>query len=244
MRGGGRSRAAPPDRHARFSLDIEGRAVPLRIRRNARARRLVLRIDAATDGAVVTLPPGVPVEDGLDMARQRAAWIAGRLAALPARVPFADGARVPFLGVEHPIRHRPGCRGTVWRHDGEIHVAGRREHLARRLTDWLKGEARRRIAPGVAAKAARLGRAAGRITLRDTRGRWGSCSANGNLSFCWRLVMAPERVLDYVVAHEVAHLAEPGHGPRFWRAVGRLTNDTEGARAWIRRHGESMHRYG
>ena len=244
MRGGGRSRAAPPDRDACYSLDIEGRAVPLRIRRNARARRLVLRIDAAADGAVVTLPPGVPVEDGLDMARQRAAWIAGRLAALPARMPFADGACVPFLGVEHPIRHRPGCRGTVWLQDGEIHVAGRPEHLARRLTDWLKGEARRRIAPVVAAKVARLGRAAGRITLRDTRSRWGSCSANGNLSFCWRLVMAPETVLDYVVAHEVAHLAEPGHGSRFWRAVAGLTANAESARAWLRENGDRLHRHG
>ena len=235
MSGGGRSR---------FSLDIEGRAVPLRVRRNRRARRLVLRIDAAAGGAVVTLPPGVPVEDGLDMARQRASWIAGRLAALPARMPFADGARVPFLGVEHWIRHRPGCRGTVWREDGEIHVAGRPEHVARRLGDWLKGEARRHIAPLAAAKAELLGRAAGRVTLRDTRSRWGSCAANGNLSFCWRLVMAPETVLDYVVAHEVAHLAERGHGPRFWRAVEGLTADAEGARAWLREHGDRLHRYG
>ena len=244
MRGGGRSRAAPPDRDARFSLDIDGRAVPLRIRRNARARRLVLRIDAASDGAVVTLPPGVPVEDGLDMARQRAAWIAGQLAALPARMSFADGACVPFLGVEHSIRHRPGHRGTVWREDGEILVAGGPEHLARRVGDWLKGEARRLISPLVALKAARLGRTAGRITLRDTRSRWGSCSANGNLSFCWRLVMAPEAVLDYVVAHEVAHLGMRGHGPRFWRAVAGLTNDAEGARAWLRENGDGLHRYG
>jgi hypothetical protein len=244
MSGGGGSRAAPPAGDACYSLDIEGRAVPLRVRRNARARRLVLRIDAAADGAVVTLPPGVPVEDGLDMARQRAAWIAGRLAALPARMPLADGARVPFLGVEHPVRHRPGCRGTAWLEDGEIHVAGGTGHLARRLTDWLKGEARRRIAPLVADKAARLGQTAGRITLRDTRSRWGSCSANGNLSFCWRLVMAPETVLDYVVAHEVAHLAERGHGPRFWSAVDELTSDSEGARAWLRDNGDRLHRYG
>ena len=244
MRGGGRPRAAPPAGDACYSLDIEGRAVPLRVRRNGRARRLVLRIDAAADGAVVTLPPGVPVEDGLDMARQRAAWIAGRLAALPARRPFADGSRVPFLGVEHPVRHRSGCRGTAWLEDGEIHVAGGAEHLARRLTDWLKGEARRRIAPLVADKAARLGQTAGRIALRDTRSRWGSCSANGNLSFCWRLVMAPETVLDYVVAHEVAHLAERGHSPRFWRAVAGLTNDAEGARAWLRDNGDGLHRYG
>ncbi len=244
MKKGGRSGAQPLDKDVRFSLDVEGRAVPLRVRRNARARRLVLRIDGATNGAVVTLPPGVPVEDGFEMARQRISWIARRLAALPARMAFADGARVPFLGVEHPIRHRPGCRGTAWREDGEIHVAGGPEHLARRVGDWLKGEARRRIAPLVAAKAELLGRPAGRVTLRDTRSRWGSCSANGNLSFCWRLVMAPETVLDYVVAHEVAHLAERGHGPRFWRAVAGLTSDAEGARAWLRDNGDGLHRYG
>lgn len=91
---------------------------------------------------------------------------------------------------------------------------------------------------------ASIGAAPGRITMRDPRTRWGSCSANGNLGFSWRLVLAPEFVLAYVVAHEVAHLKELNHGPRFWRLVERLIGDPEPARRWLRAEGPDLHRYG
>ncbi len=107
----------------------------------------------------------------------------------------------------------------VRREGGTLIVAGRPEHLGRRLTDWLKAEARREFAVRARAKAEILGRRVGRVTVRDTRSRWGSCSANGNLSFCWRMVMAPAFVVDYVVAHEVAHLKVRDHSPRFWKTV-------------------------
>ena len=228
----------------RFSLDVDGRAVPLVVRRNPRARRLIVRMDRSGEGVVVTVPAAYGVEDGVALARRKSGWIAARLAALPPRVPFTDGAVVPLLGTELRIRHQPGGRPPVRRAEGEIVVSGRSEHLARRLTDWLKGEAKREIVPRAQAKAAALGRPCGRITVRDTRSRWGSCSANGNLSFCWRLILAPETVLDYVVAHEVAHLVVRDHGPRFWRTVASLVEDGAAARAWLRRHGPALHRYG
>ncbi len=227
-----------------LSIDLEGREVPLILRRNRRARRIILRLDPATDGAVITLPPGAKPEEGLELARRKAIWLVRRLEALPPRVPFADGAEVPLLGVGHLVVHSPGRRGVVWAEDGEIHVAGRPEHVARRLGDWLRLEARRQIAPRAGAKAAKLGVRPKRVSLRDTRSRWGSCSSDGVLSFCWRLVMAPESVLDYVVAHEVAHLKFADHGPEFWRTVASLTGDVETARAWLHSHAERLHRYG
>ncbi|HIM77598.1 MAG TPA: M48 family peptidase, partial [Rhodospirillales bacterium] len=126
----------------------------------------------------------------------------------------------------------------------EILVAGRHEHVARRGKDWFKSQARELIVSRVREKAQTLDRKPGRITIRDTKSRWGSCSPDGNLSFCWRLVMAPDAVLDYVVAHEVAHLAELNHGPKFWRWVEELTADVEGAKKWLRLNGEALHRYG
>jgi hypothetical protein len=226
------------------SLDVGGRAVPLRFRRNARARRLILRIDGERDGVVVTLPRHVPAEEGLDLAQSKAAWIVRQLDRLPPRVPFADGAVVPVLGVDHRVRHDASARRPVSSGGGEIVVCGRPEHLARRLTDWLRAEARRLIASRALDKAECLGRTPGRITLRDTRSRWGSCSVDGRLSFSWRLVMAPEHVLDYVVAHEVAHLAERNHGRRFWDLVAELTGDAGTARAWLSAYGARLHRYG
>jgi len=225
-------------------LDIEGRAVPLRIRRNARARRLILRIDGERDGVVVTLPRHVPVEEGLDLARSKAAWIIRQLDRLAPRIPFADGAVVPVLGIDHRVRFDPAGRKPVHCGGGEIVLTGRPEHLARRLTDWLRGEAKRLIAPRAHAKAETLGRSPAAITVRDTRSRWGSCSVDGKLSFSWRLVMAPEHVLDYVVAHEVAHLVERNHGPRFWDLAAELTNDVKSARAWLNAFGARLHRYG
>lgn len=240
------SRAAPLRRvrEHRTLLDLEGRSLPLRIRRHPRARRLTLRVDSAAEGAVVTIPASVPIEEGIDWAQRKSAWLLEMIEGLPPRVAFVDGAVVPFLGIGHRICHRPDQKGVVWRDNGQIHVTGNPEFLARRVTDWLRREARREIVTRVAAKAEMLGRPAGRIGLRDTRSRWGSCASNGNLSFCWRLIMAPERVLDYVVAHEVAHLAVRDHGDRFWATVATLTEDPVDARAWLRRHGEGLHRYG
>ncbi len=226
------------------TIDLGGRRVDLRIRRHPRARRIILRIDSENDGAVVTLPRRTPEREGLELVYSKAFWILRRLDALPPRVPFTDGVEIPFLGVGRRVRHRPDSRGVVWIEGGEIHVAGRPEHLARRLKDWLVGEARRRISERVRSMAAKLEVRPGRVSMRDTRSRWGSCSANGSISFCWRLVMMPESVIDYVVAHEVSHLRFMDHGPKFWKAVGGLTDDAETSRAWLNSHGERLHRYG
>ena len=225
-------------------LALGGRAVPLRFRRVANARRLILRIDRENDGAVVTLPPRVSQAEGKALAEEKADWILSRLDALPRRVPFESGQRVPYLGEEHLIRHRQDVRGVVWLEADEIHVAGRPEYLLRRITDWFKREARREIIDLVETKSAQINKPHGKITIRDTRSRWGSCSSNGNLSFCWRLIMAPEWVLDYVVAHEVAHLLHHDHSPRFWNAVEGLTDQTEQAKKWLLQNGEGLHRYG
>ena len=225
-------------------LDLAGRAVPLRIRHTARARRLILRIDGERDGVVVTLPRHVPIKEGLDLARSKAVWIVRELARLAPRIPFAAGAVVPVLGVDHRVRFDSAGRTPVQREEAEIVVTGRPEHLARRLTDWLRGEAKWLITPRAHAKAETLGRSPAAITLRDTRSRWGSCSVDGKLSFSWRLVMAPEHVLDYVVAHEVAHLVEKNHGPRFWYLAAELTSDVKSARAWLNAYGARLHRYG
>ena len=224
-------------------------SIPLRIRRNRRAKRLILRADPATGEAVVTCPTWVSDPEARAFAEKQAAWVRARLASAPPLIVFADGVAMPFLGQPHVIRHRPDARGGVWIEqaaDGisEIHVTGRAEHLPRRLGDWLRREARRRIQPRVEAAAAALDAKPGRITVRDTKSRWGSCAANGNLSFSWRLVLAPERVLDYVVAHEVAHLREHNHGPRFWALVQGLIADMDDCRNWLRDKGSALHLIG
>ncbi|MBI2586118.1 MAG: M48 family metallopeptidase [Rhodospirillales bacterium] len=228
-------------------IALGGRDVPIRVYRNPRARQIILRVDGVGDdgdGIVLTLPRRTDLAEGLELAREKRDWVLERLERLAPRVPFSAGARIPLGGVDHEIRHRPDGRGGVWRDGFAIVVSGRPEHLARRVRDWLREQARSEIATRVQEKACLLERAPGRITVRDTRSRWGSCSHDGNLSFCWRLVMAPMMVLDYVVAHEVAHLRWNHHGPRFWGTVATLTADAEAARRWLDDHGERLHRYG
>ncbi|MFO0998022.1 MAG: SprT family zinc-dependent metalloprotease [Alphaproteobacteria bacterium] len=205
---------------------------------------MTLRIDAAADGVDLTLPRWVSLTEGLRFAESKKPWLERRLGDMPARTPFADGAIVPILGESCRILHRPEALPLVWRRRREIHVGGPENGLAARLSLWLREEAAAEIRVRVRAKSAILDRSVPPVVVRDTSSLWGSCSSSGRLSFCWRLIMAPEPVLDYVVAHEVAHLRHHNHGPRFWALVGELTKDAEGCRAWLRQEGARLHRYG
>ena len=226
------------------TLDLPGGPARIAWRRSARARRVSLRIDPRAGTVVVTLPNRAGRNAGVALLLSHAAWVSDRLAALPVAVPFADGALVPFLGRPHRIRHLPAARGAAWCEDDTICVSGRTEFLARRITDFLRAEALRRLRALALVKAAAADLVPRRITVKDTSSRWGSCASDRSIAFCWRLVMAPEFVQDYVVAHEVAHLRHMNHGPRFWALVERLTPHVASAVPWLRGEGAGLLRIG
>jgi len=225
-------------------VPLPGGAAKVQWRRSSRARRVSLRIDPRDGAVVVTLPLRAGRPAGVALLMDHADWITSRLAALPGAVPFQEGALVPLDGVEHRIRHMPALRGSAWLEAGELQVAGDPAFLARRVADFLRAEARRRLSAMVAEKAALSGLKPSRITVKDTSTRWGSCAASRALAFSWRLVMAPRFVQDYVVAHEVAHLAHMNHGPRFWALVDTLTPHTKLAVRWLRDEGPRLMRVG
>jgi predicted metal-dependent hydrolase len=225
-------------------LALPGGPTRVEWRRNRRARRVSLRIDPCRGGVVVTLPTRAGRGAGVALLMTHADWVANRLAALPQAVPFADGATVSISGVPHLIRHLPDGCGGAWLQDGELHVTGEAEFLRRRVLDFLRAEALRRMSVLVSAKSAVLDVTARRIAVKDTRTRWGSCAADGSLAFSWRLVMTPEFVQDYVAAHEVAHLKHMNHGKRFWKVVDRLTPHTAAAIPWLRAEGFRLLRVG
>jgi predicted metal-dependent hydrolase len=213
-------------------------------RRNARARRVSLRIDPSDGAIVVTLPLRASRRAGMALLMGHADWVAQRIAALPEAVNLADGAMIPIGGIPHRIRHHPDRRGSAWLEAGELHVTGLLEFLPRRVVDFLRAEAGRRLSVLVRAKAAQAGLIPARITIKDTTSRWGSCAPDGALAFSWRLVMAPDFVQDYVAAHEVAHLRHMNHGPAFWHFVSAMTAHTPRAMAWLRREGPRLLRVG
>lgn len=226
-----------------LSLDLGGRSVAVVVRRSARARRISLRIDPA-QGVVMVLPARAELKAAERFLLDHRIWVAERLARLPGKVALAPGNTVPILGVPHEIRHHPGARRGVWVEDGRLNVSGLPEHVGRRIVDFLKAEAKRLILPQAHDLAARIDRKPGRVSVKDTRTRWGSCSSRGDLAFSWRLVLAPDWVLTYVIAHEVAHLVEMNHAPAFWAVVDRLVDDAAKARRWLKMHGPGLHRFG
>jgi predicted metal-dependent hydrolase len=229
-------------------LSLPHGPAPVAWRRSTRARRVSLRIDTRGGVVVVTLPPRAARTAGVALLMDHAAWVSARLAALPGATVFADGAVVPLHGRDHVIRHVRNATGAVRAVAGEIRVAGNRALLPARVSEFLRAEARRVLSVHAAAKAAMLaarhGCVLGRVTVKDTRSRWASCTADGNLAFSWRLVMAPRFVQDYVAAHEVAHLRYMDHGPKFWALVRALTPHTDPAVEWLRVHGPRLLRVG
>jgi predicted metal-dependent hydrolase len=196
------------------------------------------------DGIELVLPRRASFREGLEFLHDKADWVVARHAELPPRVAFADGATVPVQGEPHRIRHRPRGCGGVWIEAGEINVSGDSRHLPRRVLDFLRRAAERELGLKARAFARTLGHELEQITIRDTRSRWGSCSDTGRLTLSWRLILAPERVARYVVAHEIAHLRYMNHGPRFWATVEHLMPGFESARDWLRDNGGLLHRFG
>ena len=212
-------------------------------RRSPRARRISLRIDPRAGSVVVTLPARAAQSAGRALLLAHATWVADRLTRLPPPLLFVDGADIPLDGQPVPIRHTPGTRGARLL-DGALAVGGAPEFLPRRVADFLRAEAKRRLGAAALDKAAAAGLRARRIVVKDTRTRWGSCTADGTLMFSWRLVMAPPLVQDYVVAHEVAHLRHMDHSPRFWALVAQLTPHRAAAMRWLETGSASLMRAG
>ena len=201
---------------------------------------MVLRVAQAERGPVLTLPPGiVPEAQARAFLSDHEGWLRRHVAARPARATVGAGTLLPF-GDRTLTVHGADGRSVILREDA-LCVPGPPDRHAIRVAAWLREEARRACVTAVDRHAAALGRQPGRITLRDPRSRWGSCTATGDLMFSWRLILAPSAVLDYVVAHEVAHLAELNHSPRFWAVVRRLCPGYERPRDWLRRNGATLH---
>jgi predicted metal-dependent hydrolase len=237
----------PPDPQL-IEIAFDGAIYPVELRRHARATRYTLRVQATNRAIMLTMPMRGSVREAKAFAERNGGWIAARLKRLPQAIPFAAGLELPLRGVPHTIVHRPGARGTVWTETGSdmplLIVAGDRAHLARRVRDFLKREAKRDLDAASRRCAAQLGVTIKRISIRDQSSRWGSCTAAGVLSYSWRLILSPPHVLDYLAAHEVAHLVEMNHSRRFWRVVERICPDWERAKAWLNTQGTALHRYG
>jgi predicted metal-dependent hydrolase len=224
-----------------------GEVIPVTVRVSPRAGRMALRLHPAMESVELVLPTGASLAVALGFLDTKRGWIAAQMARMPPRVGFIDGAVIPVLGVDRELMLQELGRGrqpVFQLKAASIEVTGDEASLARRTRSGLADLARDMLAAKSRALAAELGKPVARISVGDPHSRWGSCASSGNIRYSWRLILAPERVMDYVVAHEVAHLAEMNHSSRFWRVVAKLCPEHETARAWLKRNGPQLLRYG
>jgi predicted metal-dependent hydrolase len=218
--------------------------VPVRVHVDKRARRVSIRIDPHAREAVATAPAPRHALDAISFASERVDWIAERLGALPNQVRLRPGSYIPLRGVIHRLKHVETGRAVRIDKSGTtplILVPGPREAFADRAKGYFRGCARIDLAARVRVHADTLNVTPKSIAIKDMRSRWGSCSSEGRLNFSWRLVCAPPFALDYVAAHEVAHLREMNHSWRFWKHVDRCMPDWQDARFWLQERGSHLH---
>lgn len=218
----------------------------VRLRVNKRAKRISLRLDLASGEVLAVAPSERMLPQAEAFARTKTDWIARRLARTTQRVAFAPGEELPFKGRTLRLTQGVGASAALLSPDGTtLSAGGDTEGFARRVAAWLKRHAREALTERSAFYASELDLPAPAVSLNDARTRWGSCTTGAaTIRYSWRLILAPDAVLDYVAAHEVAHLIEANHGPRFWALVERLYGDPAAARRWLKTHGASLHAVG
>lgn len=205
-----------------------------------RAKRMKLRYDAATNSAVITMPPRSKKNDAEKFVKQNLTWLEKQRMAAPVRQYLFPGFIIPFKGQDHLIIHKPDSTGRVLIQNNEIIIGGPLEGLPVRLENYLRKQARIEIEPIAKMMAFKINKKIKRIQIRDTKSRWGSCSSSGALSFSWRLIMTPPEILEYVVAHEVAHLEELNHSYKFWTVVDQLVDHAKNSRKWLKTKGQKL----
>lgn len=213
--------------------------IEISLRRSARAKRLSLRVSRLDGRVTLTLPQRAAEAEGIRFLQSKEAWLRTNLDGLAPVRSVAIGQDILLRGNPVPIVQGQGRRLVITDH--QIAVPGPQD-VGRKIKAQLRHLARDALAEASDRYAAALGRPYTRLSIRDTRSRWGSCSSQGVLMYSWRLIMAPPPVLDYVAAHEVAHLVEMNHSAAFWDVVARICPDYETHRHWLRAHGDTLHR--
>jgi predicted metal-dependent hydrolase len=234
---------------SKSSTCIEGIDAPVEVRRHPSARRMTLRVSRTKRAVIVTVPMQCDLDDASRFLNRHLDWVRERLGTLPSPVPFDDGMVLPLRGHLHTISFtgQTALRTLVETGQGPVgtlQVHGNTTHAGRHLRSWLFDQARGDLDARVSQHAGHLRLRPKRIVVRDQVSRWGSCSTTGVLSFSWRLVLAPPLILDYVAAHEVAHLAQMNHGPKFWALVRETMPRMDEAKLWLLHYGTELHRYG
>ncbi len=222
--------------------------VPARLSVNPRARRLSIRIDGRAGEAVLVAPSERKLGEVIAFARTRAGWMRERLAERVEGAPLEPGATIPLFGRDTRLVATGGAGAArlIEAADGPvIQSGGEGEAFSRRVENLVKRLARQVLVERTEHHLRALGQRPVKVSIADTKSRWGSCSPhNRSIRYSWRVIMAPPAVADYLAAHEVAHLVHADHSPAYWAVVQTLVGDHRPFRKWLRENGPALHAVG
>ena len=214
----------------------------IKIVKSPRAKRMTLRIDSKERLPILTIPERCSAKRAIEFVNQHKDWIDRSLAGLPQTKTFEDGEQISLFGSLVTIRHISGHHGTFLK-DGTLNVSGDAEFMHRRIKDYIKIQAKSEFYHRSKVLAEHLGCPLNDVTIKDTKSRWGSCSSMHNINYSWRIALAPENVINYLIAHEVAHLKHQNHSRDFWHCVRELYPEAESGKTWLRLHSRELYRY-
>lgn len=226
------------------TFDIAKRVgFPIKVMHSARAKRMSLRIDGKLRLPVLTVPHFCNAAGAVAFVQNNRQWIENRLSQLAVGRPFANGDVISLFGQKVMICHAHEQRsGVLWQED-KLFVSGGEEFLSRRVKDFIYEEAERRLLRMSREKAKLIACRVNRVCIKDTKSRWGSCSSLNNINYNWRIALAPEEAIDYLVAHEVSHLRHRDHSAEFWQCVDSLSANAAAGKNWLRQKGRSLYIY-
>ncbi|MBR2136918.1 MAG: M48 family metallopeptidase [Alphaproteobacteria bacterium] len=221
----------------------EAVGMDIKVIQSPTARRLTLRIDSKTRTPVLSVPRFCSRKHAIKFVEENMDWIVRSLSKIPEQKYFSDGEQISLFGEILTICHCPHERGGVWRKDNFLCVSGGAEFIHRRIKDYIKNLCRQKFLELSRVKAAQINRHIHSISIKDTKSRWGSCSSLNNINYNWRIALAPAEAINYLIAHEVAHLEHPDHSKQFWDCVGLLNPDWKHGHDWLKKHGKTLYMY-
>ena len=216
---------------------------PLKVNKSARAKKLTLRIDSKERIVVLTLPRYCSQKKAFEFIKNHEEWVKTTLQKLPERRLFFNGEKISLFGKSLEIKHAPERRLGVKIEGENLLVSGEEEFMHRRIKDFIKKKAKDEFYKRSKKYAKKLGEEINDITIKDTKSRWGSCSSLNNLNYNWRISLAPDFVINYLMVHEVAHLKHQNHSGSFWQCVAKLCPDYEQGERWLKEHGKELYGY-
>jgi len=214
---------------------------PLKVIKSPRAKRLTLRIDSKDRLAMLSLPPRCTQKQAISFIEKHQDWVIESLSKLPQMQRFSSGQQISLFGKNIIIQHAPEKRWGARVENGVLYVSGSSEFTHRRVKDYIKKQAQKTFLNLSQKLAKKINCQVNDVVIKDTKSRWGSCSSLNNINYNWRLALAPQEVIDYIVAHEVSHLAHQDHSEEFWECVASLCPNYQKGQDWLKQHGKELY---